>query len=427
MLDNVDDARFLLDAQATRRDQGDDSKSAARPLRKYLPRCERGSALVTTRSKEAALKLVEQRNIIIVEPMDKAEGLALFEKKLGQRGLDSDIVELAAALEYMPLAIVQAAANISHRAPRCSGRQYLDEYKKSERQQTDLLNCDEGHPRRDWQSKNSIIITWQISFEYIEQTQPSAADLLSLMSFFDRQGIPEALLKPRNGRREIQKDARKREIADGIGDSDSEDTASLSSADNDEFENAIMVLRNFYFISTNHDWTTFEMHALVQLAMRKRLESNRKLEQWRQQFVGNLRAAFPTGEYENWATCQALFAHAKAAMGQRPKDELSIAEWATVLYRVAWFAERTGKIADAKMLAKKAMKARKEVLGQEHEDTLRSMAMVRAAYAFEGQSNDAEKLRIQVMKTSKTKLGADHSTTLSSMSDLALTYSEQGR
>jgi hypothetical protein len=47
-----------------------------------------------------------------------------------------------------------------------------------------------------------------------------------------------------------------------------------------------------------------------------------------------------------------------------------IAEWATVLYRAAWYAERIGNIADAKMLAEKAIKARKKVLGQEHEDTL---------------------------------------------------------
>ena len=36
--------------------------------------------------------------------------------------------------------------------------------------------------------------TWQISFEHIRQERPSAAQLLSLMSLFDRQGIPYHLL-----------------------------------------------------------------------------------------------------------------------------------------------------------------------------------------------------------------------------------------
>ncbi|KAF1971381.1 hypothetical protein BU23DRAFT_600253 [Bimuria novae-zelandiae CBS 107.79] len=395
VLDNIDDARFLLSYQANSDGQGQTTNTPViwKPLRKYLPHCKRGSILVTTRNEEAALKLVERRDIVRVEPMDKAEGLALFKKKLGPQGNNSDVAELAAALEYMPLAIVQAAAYILQRGPRCSVAKYLDEYRKSERKRTSLLDYDEGHLRRDGQAKNSIIVTWQISFEYIQQTRSSAADLLSLMSFFDRQ----------------------------------EDDTSQSSAGDDEFGDDVVVLRNFCFISTDAGGTVFEMHALVQLAMRKWLKANSKLEQWKQQFVSNLCAAFPTGEYENWAACQALYAHAKAAIGQKPKDESSIAEWATVLYRAEWFAERIGNITDAKMLAMKAMKARKKVLGQEDEGTLWSIAMVADAYSLGGQWDEAEKLRKQVMETRKKKLGADHPDTLTSMANLASTLWNQGR
>jgi tetratricopeptide (TPR) repeat protein len=169
------------------------------------------------------------------------------------------------------------------------------------------------------------------------------------------------------------------------------------------------------------------MHSLVQLATRRWLTANNKLEQWKQQFISNLCAAFPTGEYENWAACQALYAHAKAAIGQQPKDESSIAEWATLLYRAAWYAWMKGSIADAEFLATKAMKARKKVLGQEHEETLWSVAMVGLAYKLGGRWDDAEKLDVQVMETRKTKLGADHPDTLTSMANLASTYRNQGR
>ena len=64
--------------------------------------------------------MVEQSDIIAVEPMDEAHALALFEKKLGKQGESQDVAELAATLEFMPLAIVQAAAYISQRAPRSS-------------------------------------------------------------------------------------------------------------------------------------------------------------------------------------------------------------------------------------------------------------------------------------------------------------------
>jgi UDP-2,3-diacylglucosamine pyrophosphatase LpxH len=419
VLDNLDDARFLLDNLATQ------SKTVSQPLREYLPHCERGSILVTTRNKATALELVNQRDVVNIDPMDEAQALALFEKKLGAQGDSGDVAELAAALEYMPLAIVQAAAYISQRAPRYSVRKYLEEFKKNERKRSSLLSYDDGQLHRDWEAKNSIVVTWQISFEYIQQTRSSAADLLSLMSFFDRQGIPENLLRPRTGRQEAQTKQTERVKSDG--DSDSEDDTSQSSAGDDQFEDDIVALRNFCFVSVDTSGTSFEMHALVQLATRRWLEANSTLEPWKQQFVSNLCAAFPTGHYENWTACQALYAHAKAALGQRPKDESSIAEWATVLYRAAWFAERMGNIADAEMLATKAMKARKKVLGQEHEDTLWSAAMVGLAYKLGGRWDEAEKLQVQVMETCKTKLGADHPNTLTSMANLASTYRNQGR
>lgn len=83
--------------------------------------------------------------------MDASNAVELLDKKLestGQRN-DKDHIELVAALEFMPLAIVQAAAYISQRAPRCSVRQYLEDFRKSDRRKTSLLNYKGGQLRRD--------------------------------------------------------------------------------------------------------------------------------------------------------------------------------------------------------------------------------------------------------------------------------------
>ncbi|KAG9196760.1 hypothetical protein G6514_005522, partial [Epicoccum nigrum] len=331
VLDNVDDARFLVDRPAA------DLKTGARPLREYLPRCNRGSVVVTTRNRQAALKLVEQRDIVEVEPMDEPSALALLKKKLGTQADDSKTAELAAALEYMPLAIVQAAAYILQRASRYSVAKYLDNYRKSERKRTSLLEYDDGHLRRDWEAANSIIVTWQMLFEHIRQTRRSAAELLSLMSFFDWQGIPEDLLR-RRGRQEGDDDRDQQGPTTEAANSDDEveDDASQSStsveSEEDTFEDDVVVLRNFCFISDETGGTSFEMHALVQLATRTWLAANDELEQWKQQFISNLSTAFLTGTYENWAVCGPLFAHAKAAVEQRPKGELPLTQWATLLY-----------------------------------------------------------------------------------------------
>ena len=156
------------------------------------------------------------------------------------------------------------------------------------------------------------------------------------MSFFDRQGIPESLLRCQ----EEQKDTPvglQQEVDEDFNSSGEDDTSQFS-ADDDDFEADIVALRSFCFISVKTNGTTFEMHTLVQLATRKWLEASRQLERWKQQFIGNLYAEFPTGAYENWATCQALFAHAKSAVGHQPEADACVDKWATVLYCAAWYS-----------------------------------------------------------------------------------------
>jgi hypothetical protein len=51
------------------------------------------------------------------------------------------------------------------------------------------------------------------------------------------------------------------------------------------------------------DAKMFEMHSLVQLATRTWLESEEQLDKWREEFISNLCAELPTGEYKNWEKC----------------------------------------------------------------------------------------------------------------------------
>ena len=312
ILDNLDNPDLISEVEDTsQRGQGTGVNSERRqPITAYLPQSQNGSILVTSRSKDVALKLVEEKDIVAVQPMAPVHALSLFEKKLGPLGQGDDTTELAAALEFMPLAIIQAAAYISQRAPRYSVQRYLEEYQKSDRKKTSLLDYEGGQLRRDWEARNSIIITWQISFEYIQRKRPSASDLLSLMSFFDRQGIPEVLVRKRP---EIGNGHRSQEERDEHNgreeEEDNEDNISEYSKE-DEFEDDVQTLKNYSFLSVSTD-RTFEMHALVQLATRKWLEANGKLEQWKQCYIKNLSAEFPTGEYENWTYCRTLFPHIK--------------------------------------------------------------------------------------------------------------------
>ena len=374
-----------------------------------------------------ALKLVEKSNIIMVDPMNEAQAMALLRKKLETLEDDQEVAELAAAFEFMPLAIVQAATYIYQRAPRCSVRQYLEKFKRSDREKMTLLDEEGGHLRRHWEAKNSILITWQISFNHIQQTRPTAANLLSLMSFFDRQGIPESLLRHRYATYGAHENVDNVNRGGDEDDQKCDDDDSSELGNSNEFEEDVLMLRNYSFIKAIMNTTAFEMHGLVQLATRKWLNADGQLERWKEQFIENLCVEFPTGEYENWAKCQALFPHVKSAVSQQPSQDDSLRKWALLLLRAASYAWRRGNVADAETMSMKAMKTRQKLFGREHEETLRSMAMTGLTYGLSGRWNDAEELQVQVMETRVRMLGAEHPNTLISKSNLASTYSEQGR
>jgi len=125
--------------------------------------------------------------------MDESQGLQLLRNKLQGRSTEDGAVDLLNALDYVPLEITQAAAYINRRA-RISVSDYLNEFCRNDKKES-LLHWDAGDFRRDESASNSIVTTWQMSFEHIHEEKRSAADLLSLMSFFNLQGIQESILR----------------------------------------------------------------------------------------------------------------------------------------------------------------------------------------------------------------------------------------
>ncbi|KAH7364012.1 hypothetical protein BKA65DRAFT_545909 [Rhexocercosporidium sp. MPI-PUGE-AT-0058] len=157
------------------------------------------------------------------------------------------------------------------------------------------------------------------------------------MSFFDRQGIPEALLRSRDEQSQYNQERNNDHNQSDIGAEYSDDNGSEGSQSsvNDGFEDDLVVLRNYSFIFDNKDGTTFEMHGLVQLATRNWLEAHGHIKTWKSAFLRNLDAGLPSGEYENWERCRALFPHAQSAAAQKPKEKESLKDWASVLYKAA--------------------------------------------------------------------------------------------
>jgi hypothetical protein len=190
IIDNADDSSVFFSLHNRSQAHGANNLSqAAEPLSDFLPQSLNGSIIITSRKAALAYDLVGScANIVEVKPMDEGDALALLQKKLSSDA-DEKAAELLQALDYMPLAITQAAAYIEQRAPRMTVSRYLDEVRRSDHDRARLLNKGLRDSRRDGKASNSIIATWQISFEHIRKDMPTAARLLSLMSLSIGRGF----------------------------------------------------------------------------------------------------------------------------------------------------------------------------------------------------------------------------------------------
>jgi hypothetical protein len=301
VVDNVDDVETFFPSRKRQRD--DVSGDPPTSLAAYLPQSRNGSILVTSRSKDAAASLAGGYNKIKeVLAMDEGEGLQLLRNKLRDPPIEESAVELLRALDRIPLAVTQAAAYINRRT-RITVADYLDEFWGNNKKRESLLNLDAGELRRDKSASNSVVITWQMSFERIRKERQSATDLLSLMSFFNPQGIPESVLRRHS-----------REAARGARLKDDEDADSA-------FDEDLDTLRAYSLVSITADSDACKMHALVQFCTRVWLSSFRDAGQWEQRFVALMAQELPSGEYKNQAKCKQLLPHIKPLFGTQPASE----------------------------------------------------------------------------------------------------------
>ena len=370
------------------------------PLEEYLPENQNGSILITSRNKGEAQKLVDSRDVIEVSMMDEATAVLLFEKKMGRRLETQDvIVELVSELGFLPLAIVQAASLMRKRGDRFSVRRYLDAFRKNDEMKVGLLKYDDGARELRRDRERPIFITLQMSLSYLQERRPSAAKLLSVMSFFDGQGITESLFHEQSG---------------------------LDLA----FDDDVQELQDYSLISRMDVHTAFSMHRLVQVATRDWLKKHDQLEKPKKQFINILSSRFPKGSYENWAVCRPLFPHILSAVKHnedQPFPEETMLQWASLLNNASVYARTIGAMKDSEKMASQSMNARNMILGPEHPDALSSMNSLANTYLDQGRYEEAEKFRVQVLEAQKRILGPEHPHTLSNMGYLAITYQNQGR
>ncbi|PQK11655.1 hypothetical protein BB8028_0003g02790 [Beauveria bassiana] len=375
------------------------------PIASYLPKSNNGKTLITSRNLDVAERLTGGHKAIISIPaMESDEALLLLQEKLTSSYNTATATDLIRCLDYIPLADNQAAAYINRR--RISIHEYMERFKESDKKRIGLLKHDGGDIRRHESVSNSVVITWEVTFNQIRQESPNAASLLSLLSCFQPQNIPHYML---SGYTEC-----KRRTEDDEN-------------DDETLEKDLDVLFAYSLVRASAEPDLYEMHSLVQICTRAWLSGLGQVARWGTLSLQLAAEHFPNGLFETWNRCQLLLPHIERLLEKRPADESQGLDWSVLLMNVSHYMSGKGDYNKPLDFARQSAEIREELLGPNHRMTLDSLDLLAFTYRCQRRFVEAEKLQVRLMETSKTKLGVDHLDTLSRASDLAFTYLSQGR
>ena len=164
-----------------------DSDEALSALRRdFLRAGMRGSILITSRNESVKL----QWNTVDIVNMEEGEAQKLLARIAGDAAPDvQSVSRLLRSLGHLPLAIDQAASYI--RESQISVSEYLELYEK---EKSEYLK-EFPSTQYNFQSRETVMTTWTISFESIKKENPEAALLLQLLSLLDAEDIPVAILE----------------------------------------------------------------------------------------------------------------------------------------------------------------------------------------------------------------------------------------
>jgi len=321
VVDNADDEEIMLDSSGPTED-GQERNA----LKDYLPISDRGTILLTTRTKRVATNVAEyDEDVLDLGQMTEHEALALLRGKLGPKvaASPSDAVQLAGQLDYMPLALSQAAAYIKLRTPMITVANYVQKLLEDPEEQLRLLCLAMRDPRRDNKATNAILLTWHVSFRYIHVSHPAAGTLLGLMSLFSREHIPQVTLGT--------------------------SYAAMDQCKVERLEDSIALLRSFDLIGFTDDNISFRMHRLVQLSTRHWLRGQGLIGPAVHAVVQSLDSSFPRlqlfqhSTHQELQSSRQLLPHVEEIIALAPNAEY-FCEYGDVFHRAADFYALAGRI-----------------------------------------------------------------------------------
>lgn len=305
----------------------------------FLPESEDGLTVFTTRHGGIAQRLAGS-DVIGVEKMTERGTIDLLEKSLVRKSRsqnDEIMMDLLTELDYLPLAITQAAAYIN--TNKSSISEYLRLLKRTEQDAAVIMSTDFGDNTRYQNLTNAVAKTWTITFNKILEHDKYAADLLEFMSCIEWRAIPCSILPP--------VDRSEARLAGAIG-----------------------TLCSYSLLERRDDGTKLDMHRLVHLATKMWVKQNGHEAETRLAAFEHLSDVFPLSDYSNreiWRDYLPHVAHIKKNKQFQDTEEKS-----KLCLKVGRCLQIDGRTKEAVRWLRESCEWRDTNLSEDHPDRLTS-------------------------------------------------------
>ena len=306
---------------------------------------------------------------------------------------DTELLRLAQSLDYLPLAMVQAAGFITENSISIGGYMKLFEADASAVQ---LLEHKVEESGRDSDIPSSVYATWKLSIEQIQKAYPKSAELIFLMAHYEQVQIPTSLLKHHVGHDVV------------------------------EFTTIIGVLLRFSLIVGGRD-ATYNMHRLVQLVVKHWLAASGAAAEWQSKALRLLSSHFPSGEFETWVLCASLESHAVKMIHTPAIKHADRPLLGTLQINLAWYYSNRGRWSSAEEYARAASITFQETYGLRHRETLAAKTKFALILKQNSKLEEAEVVIKQTIDESKALLGSKDQQYFDALDVFALIAQTRGR
>ena len=233
--------------------------------RKYLKGGMEGHVLVTSRNPTAST----QWNGVEIADMEQTEAIALLSNITGHdcRQEGRVLTNLLADLGHLPLAIDQASSYIA--ATETSLKEYYEWFQVEKARLLRQLPS----TQYNYDSRETVMTTWEISFKHVEQVNIPASNLLLMMAIFSPDDIPIDML-------ELTDDRLRHWASNGEFEPLPENQEWVSTTMKQTLQSrlrlreALLALKNFSFLRYKPGGKSFWLHPLVHYWASQRLESH---------------------------------------------------------------------------------------------------------------------------------------------------------